>query len=293
MPKAGAALKKPAKFAAGDSFRAKVKGRKREVQKHYDVMSPYYRELWGEHIHHGYWIRGNETKEQAQIQLIEHVAQAARIKPGCRILDVGCGLGGSSIYLAKHYRADVTGITISPIQVEMASATAASERASVKFIFMDAESMQFDHGFDVIWSIEAISHLHDKGRFFAAAAQSLKPNGTVVLTDWFQKESLSPREHKKFIEPIEKSMLSSLETIEEYRTLLRTSGLELQATEILNERCAKTWDVCLNIIKDRRVWALAAEHGRAFVEFLRGFRAMRAGFQSGNFVYGLLVARKS
>src|SRR5215472_12399495 len=71
-----------------------------KVREHYDRMSPYYRSLWGEHIHHGYWIRGDESKEAAQVQLTEHLAEAAGIEAGAKILDVGCGLGASSIYLA-------------------------------------------------------------------------------------------------------------------------------------------------------------------------------------------------
>ena len=47
---------------------------KRRIIEHYDVVSPYYRSLWGEHLHHGYWIGGEESKEKAQVQLIEHLA---------------------------------------------------------------------------------------------------------------------------------------------------------------------------------------------------------------------------
>ena len=93
---------------------------KNKIVEHYDILSPYYRSLWGEHLHHGYWIRGDESKEKAQLQLIEHLAQLADIKRGADILDIGCGFGASSLYLAKHYNATVTGITISPVQVEMA-----------------------------------------------------------------------------------------------------------------------------------------------------------------------------
>ena len=59
---------------------------KERIRDHYDRLSPYYHSLWGEHLHHGYWIRGDETKEQAQVQLIEHLARAAGITPGRRIL---------------------------------------------------------------------------------------------------------------------------------------------------------------------------------------------------------------
>src|SRR5258707_12482934 len=93
---------------------------KQKLRDLYDRTSPYYQRLWGEHIHHGYWISGEETKETAQNQLIEHLAQAAGLEPGSKILDVGCGFGGSTIFLARNLEADPTGITISPIQVEMA-----------------------------------------------------------------------------------------------------------------------------------------------------------------------------
>src|SRR5579863_7328356 len=120
---------------------------KQKIIKHYDVMSPFYRSLWGEHIHHGYWIRGNESKETAQLQLIEHLAGLANVKPGSDILDIGCGIGGSSLHLAKTYDAKATGITISPIQIEMANKAAAAAQLSVKFLLMDAEAMDFQSQF--------------------------------------------------------------------------------------------------------------------------------------------------
>jgi hypothetical protein len=60
--------------------------------------------------------------------------------------------------------------------------------------------------------------------------------------------------------------------------------------EVLNKNCAKTWDLCLEIIGDKSLWALAAKYGAHFVSYLKAFEAMRADFASGNFVYGLLVA---
>ena len=106
--------------------------------------------MWGEHLHHGYWIRGDETKEKAQVQLIGHLAEAANIQPGSKILDVGCGFGASCIYLARNYQAEATGITISPVQVAMANQAAVEGKANTKFLLMDAEEMKFDQLFDVI-----------------------------------------------------------------------------------------------------------------------------------------------
>jgi tocopherol O-methyltransferase len=265
---------------------------KEKVREHYDIVSPYYQTLWGEHLHHGYWIRGDEPKEKAQLQLIEHLASAANLPSECQLLDVGCGFGASSIYLAKQFNAQATGITISPVQVKMANDAARKAKARAKFLCMDAEAMKFKKPFDVVWSIESISHYPNNEKFFAGAAKLLKRNGRMAITDWFKKDGLTPREHKKFLEPIEKGMLVELHTMEKYETLMRKNGLKVVKTEILNKHCAKTWDICLDIIKDKAFWGLAAKHGIAFVHYLRAFKAMRDGYDSGRFIYGLMVAEK-
>jgi len=264
---------------------------KHKIIEHYDVVSPYYRSLWGEHLHHGYWIRGDESKEKAQLQLIEHLAHLAKLRPGSDILDIGCGFGASSLYLAKDYHASATGITISPVQVEMANKAAAREQLDAKFLQVDAEAMDFKKQFDVLWSVECISHLQDRERFFASAANLLKPGGTFALTDWFKKENLTPAETKKFIAPIERGMFVELQVMDDYEHFLISNGLQIAHREVLNKHCAKTWAVCLDIIKDKAFWTLAARLGADFVAYLKAFQAMRAGFASGNFVYGLFVAR--
>jgi tocopherol O-methyltransferase len=265
--------------------------RKQRIIEHYDLVSPYYYSLWGEHIHHGYWVRGDESKETAQIQLIDHLAQLANIKTGSRILDIGCGFGGSSLYLAKKYGASTTGITISPVQVQMAKEAAARTNLDASFFLMDAEDMQFSQQFDLLWSVESISHYYDPRKFFASAVKFLKPGGCFALTDWFQKENLSPADKKKFIQPIEKGMMVELRGMNDYRDFLVSVGLHIVHRQDLTLNCAKSWDLGLDIIKDKKFWTLAAKHGAEFVSNLKAFRAMRAGFASGNFVYGLFVAK--
>jgi hypothetical protein len=87
-------------------------------------------------------------------------------------------------------------------------------------------------------------------------------------------------------------MLVELQTMEEYKTVLASNRLQIMQSQILNKNCAKTWDLGLDIIKNKSFWALAAKMGPEFVHYLSAFRAMRAGFASGNFIYGLLVAQK-
>ena len=265
---------------------------KEKIREFYDAISSHFHDLWGEHLHHGYWIRGDETKERAQIQLIEHLAQVANIRSGHTVLDIGCGTGASSVYLSKRYKVAATGITISPVQVDLAKKAALKEEVNATFLLMDAEAMKFEKPFDVVWSVESISHYQDIAKFFSSAAKLLKPDGAIAVIDWFKRPNLKPAEYKKEILPIEKGMLVELKTMQEYEAWMRSNGLRIMRSEILNKNCAKSWDLGLDIIKNKSLWKLAATNGAMFVNFLRAFRAMRAGFASGNFVYGLVVAQK-
>ncbi len=264
----------------------------KDVSAFYDFASQYFRTLWGEHFHHGYWIRGDETRETAQNQLVDRLAKFAAIKPGAKILDVGCGMGASSVYLAKNYEAVPTGITISPIQVQMANELAEREKVKAKFLLMDAQDITLDEPFDVVWSIESISHYQRKDGFFASAAPLLKSGGTIAITDWFKKENLDHATNDKFIRPIEKGMLSELATMQDYEKWIEANGLRVTHAEVMNENCAKSWDTGLEVLKNKELWRVAMQQGVRFVRFLSAIRAMRNGFSSGNFVYGLIVARR-
>jgi len=265
---------------------------KQRIVEHYDLISSYYHSLWGEHLHHGYWIRGDESKETAQLQLTEHLAKLANVSMGAELLDIGCGFGASSLFLAREYRARVTGITISPVQVEMAQKAGAAAQSDAQFILMDAEALTFAHQFDFLWSVESISHYYDRRKFFLNAARFLKPGGVFALTDWFKQAGLSPAQTRKFIRPIERGMFVELEAMDDYESYLAESGLEIVHRQDLTRQCAKSWDLGLDIIRDKSLWSLAARLGRHFVTYLRAFRAIHTGYRSGSFVYGLFVARK-
>jgi tocopherol O-methyltransferase len=157
---------------------------------------------------------------------------------------------------------------------------------------MDAESLDFSQPFDLLWSVESISHYHDRRSFFTNAVKFLKPGGVFALTDWFKKAGLSAAQERKFIEPIERGMFIDLETMDDYESHLIASGLQIVQRQDLSRQCAKSWDLALDMIRDKSFWALAAKMGKDFVTNLRAFRAMRAGYSSGNFVYGLFIARK-
>jgi len=266
---------------------------KNRIRQHYDIASSYYHSLWGIHIHHGYWKTGTESKEEAQENLIRLLIDKAQIKNNQRILDVGCGMGGSSIYLTQHLHADVIGITLSPIQVAMAKKFAEQCHVQVDFRVMDAEHMHFNQNFDIVWSVEALSHLNNQKLFFKHAAQILSPQSTLVITDWFSKENISENDRKRFIEPIKRNMLTPhMKTMAEYKQYIEDAGFKIIVFEDISSHVEKTWDICAKLISNSNTWKIALRHGKDFVNFLKAFQSMRKGYASKTFIYGLMVAKK-
>jgi tocopherol O-methyltransferase len=266
---------------------------KDRIVQHYDELSSSYRDIWGVHIHHGYWKNGTETKEEAQEQLIQELIVRAEIKDGCRVLDVGCGMGGSAIFLSETLGAHVTGITISPVQVEIGNSLAQQCGADVRIVQMDAESLAMEDRFDVVWSVEAISHMSNRKGCLQSIAQVLEPGGRFVIADWFRSPAATTEEERRFLEPIERAMLvPKLEAPGIYADYLHDAGLVVTRVEDLSAHVLKTWDLAIELIRNQALWKFAATHGKDFVAFLEGFAAMRAGYRSKALVYGALAGYK-
>lgn len=188
----------------------------------------------GEHIHHGYWptdqSQATETKETAQLNLIHLLLDVSGVEPNSRVLDVGCGVGGTARYLAAERGCTVTGITISTRQVEIANRLTKAQAETkaggedshgqdadgftklgagrVRFIELDAERMAEHFAgqegtFDAVWISEALSHFPDKPLFFRNARAVLQPGGRLVLADWFKAEGLEDKTCVDDIKPIE------------------------------------------------------------------------------------------
>jgi MPBQ/MSBQ methyltransferase len=148
---------------------------------------------WGEHIHLGHYGSPPRRKNfiAAKVDFVHEMVRWGgldRLPAGTTVLDVGCGIGGSSRILARDYGFNVTGITLSPGQVKRARELTPSDVPAL-FQVDDALNLSFpDASFDVVWSIEAGPHMPDKARYASEMLRVLKPGGILVVADWNQRD---------------------------------------------------------------------------------------------------------
>lgn len=139
-------------------------------------------------IHYGYWDDKVKSFPQSLIRMNEVMIEAANIQSPDTVLDAGCGVGGSSIFIAGTIGAKVTGITLSERQVQHAKANAEKKGVSslTSFAVMNYCATSFpDASFDVVWGCESICYADNKEQFIHEAWRLLKPGGRLVVADGF------------------------------------------------------------------------------------------------------------
>lgn len=155
--------------------------------------------LWGEHVHLGHYGDPPRRRDfrQAKADFVHELVRWSgldALAPGSRLLDVGCGIGGSARILARDYGFDVLGISISEAQIARARALTPPElQERCRFAVMDALALALPDGngsggFDAVWSVEAGPHMPDKQRYADELLRVLRPGGLLAVADWNRRD---------------------------------------------------------------------------------------------------------
>jgi tocopherol O-methyltransferase len=269
-----------------------------DVAAHYDDLDRFYREIWGEHVHHGLWTDARATPGEATRRLIDVVAGHARVKAGDAVCDVGCGYGGTARVLAREHAARVTALTISKAQHDHALAVDPGADNPTYLLRDWLENGLADDAYDAVIAIESSEHMPDLAAFFAEVARVLRPGGRFVVCAWLTRESPRPWERRWLLGPIcREGRLRGMETVAEYHRLARAAGLIPIDFHDLSRQVKRTWPICA-----RRVVAAFARDPayRRFIFqgrspnriFALTLARIWLAYELGTMRYGILTAVK-
>lgn len=268
------------------------------VGKHYDDLDSHYRQLWGEHVHHGFWETGKETPEVATEKLIQKIVELSEFSSGDSLCDVGCGYGGTSRWLTNNFQAKTTGFTVSQAQYNFASEQTKGSEYPKYFLRNWLENEMPSDSFDGLISIECLAHVPEKQKYFEEIYRVLKPGSTAVIAAWMTCDKPGRFSTNWLLEPIcREGRLPSMGSPTEYTEMIEKAGLKLLEYEDVSKQVRKTW----SILGRRMVWGVLTdskirkeiwnrEHSN--VIFAVTLFRILAAYYNGSMVYGLFSMRK-
>lgn len=273
-----------------------------QIREFYDASSGLWEQVWGEHMHHGYYgATGSDRKDrrQAQIDLIEELLTWGEVKQAENILDVGCGIGGSSLYLAEKFNARATGITLSPVQANRAIDRARSKglQDRTQFLVADALATPFaDNSFDFVWSLESGEHMPDKTRFLQECYRVLKPGGTFLMATWCHRSidllplTLDEQNHLNDIYRV--YCLPYVISLPQYEAIARSIGFTQLRTADWSQAVAPFWNIVIDsALTPAAIWGLL-QSGWTTIQAALSLGLMQRGYDRGLVKFGLLYGTK-
>jgi ubiquinone/menaquinone biosynthesis C-methylase UbiE len=224
---------------------------------------PMVQQAFGRHVHWGYWPYPKQADGSvedfaiASERLCQRVIAAAGVKEGDRVLDVGCGFGGTIASLNEQFHTvNLTGLNIDPRQLARARQTIKPlNQNQIEFVEADACQMPFaDASMDVVLAVECIFHFPSRVTFFQEARRVLRPGGRLGLCDFvstpfFQAlQNVTAQLGVKLANPVYGRVDSSF-TLSDYKILACETGFSLRLQEDITRNTLPTYPVVCHVFE--------------------------------------------
>ena len=280
-------------------------GLNERIKDFYDQSTQLWLDTWGEQMHHGYYGRQGERKvnhQQAQLDMIEELLRwgLPADYEVARFLDAGCGVGGSSRFLAAKFPESTgLGATLSPVQAERGTGynhqVGVADRVSI--VARDVYSLDpaTDGPFDFIWSMESAEHMADKEGLFRLFHQLLKPGGRLLMATWCQRAEppyLSPSDQYMLQKICELYHLPPMVSIPDLAAAAERVEFREVKTDDWSRAVEPFWGAVIRSGLDPRNWPGLIRSGIGTIQGAWAMKYMKQGFTTGAIRYGVLSARK-
>ncbi|HVM33149.1 MAG TPA: cyclopropane-fatty-acyl-phospholipid synthase family protein [bacterium] len=161
-------------------------------EQHYEVPTRFYQSVLGKHLKYscGYWPAGVTTLDESEEAMLELTCQRARVEDGLKLLDLGCGWGALSLYLARRYpRCQVTGVSNSATQrAHILDQARKRGLKNLRIVTGDINHLSLKGKFDRILSVEMFEHMRNYERLMAKVASWLRPQGLLFVHIFTHKD---------------------------------------------------------------------------------------------------------
>jgi len=280
------------------------------MDEHHENLRDYYEDTWFDYrflwldkhtraLHFGYEQPG-ERKHDASLLALNHVmAEHVRLRRGERVLDAGCGVGGTSMWLAEEYDAEVIGVNLVEDHIERARRYGRERHlgAQVRFEVADYTATGLDESsFDVAWAQESACHAPDKKAFTTEMARVLRPGGRIVMAEYVVAADRSPDVGDDAIADWELGWEMTLATQAVWHEALEAAGfVDIEFDDItprmrrslqrLDRMCRRLRPIA-NVLHRLNIRSDAQQRNIA------GSLAMWRALERGDWFYGIITARR-
>jgi cyclopropane fatty-acyl-phospholipid synthase-like methyltransferase len=247
--------------------------------------------------HMGLSDENTATLDEAHRNANRYIARRLEVRAGMRVLDAGCGVGGTAIQVAIEHDAYVTGVTIDPAQVAFADRFAHDRGVADRTTFLDADYLATGlaaASFDAVCHVESLCHASDPAAAIAHARELLRPQGRWGCLDCFPLDADAPCVRAA----ADGFVLSNWKTLHDTVALAEAAGLDAIEIEDLTARALRS-ATQLRAVASRSLLALrlgvVSQHGddQVFEKHLRAAIAMSEGLESGAIEYAYVGGRRS
>ncbi|KNA17895.1 hypothetical protein SOVF_075880 [Spinacia oleracea] len=212
------------------------------------------------------------------------------LKPGQKVLDVGCGIGGGNFYMAENFGVEVVGIDLSINMISIALERAVGLNYAVEFEVADCTTITYpENSFDVVYSRDTILHIQDKPALFRSFYKWLKPGGKVLITDYCRSAGTPSPEFAAYI----KQRGYDLHDVQAYGQMLRDAGFDNVIAEDRTDQFLKVLAREVDAVEKEKERFIADFSEGDYNDIVGGWKAKLVRSSSGEQCWGLFIAEKA
>lgn len=272
----------------------KTKFTEKDTEIFYDQEDEIYRSFWDKNgsLHWGFFDKENINFLSACQNLTDIMIDKSDINYKSTVLDVGCGNGETTIYIANKCNCKITGIDLSGVRIKNAVQKLKSQSENhVQFIKSSATALPFKNNFfSNIWSQATIYHVHDKEKALREIYRVLDKNGTFIFDDLLKpKNNISP-DSQKYV--YDRLLFDTPFSFASYKDYLEKVGFAIIESTDISLHLKKSYDELVKILEKKLFLKDPQPHHNEYKKLIFSYQKMSSAVDKHELGWGMYLCKK-